>query len=69
MDGVMHAFCGSQFSSRFLREARAIASRNHPNICTLFDVGQDYLVMEYVDGTPPRGPSKAAHEKGIIIAT
>jgi serine/threonine protein kinase len=49
-------FCTSQFSSRFLREARAIASLNHPNICTLFDVGQDYLVMEYIDGSPPRGP-------------
>jgi serine/threonine protein kinase len=39
-----------RFSERFEKEARAIASLNHPNICTLFDVGPDYLVMELVDG-------------------
>jgi Tol biopolymer transport system component/predicted Ser/Thr protein kinase len=38
------------FDDRFQREARAIAALNHPNICTLYDVGPDYLVMEYVDG-------------------
>ena len=39
---------------RFEREAKAISGLNHPNICTLHDVGSqdgtDYLVMEYVDG-------------------
>jgi tetratricopeptide (TPR) repeat protein/predicted Ser/Thr protein kinase len=39
-----------RFSARFDREARAIASLNHPNICTLYDVGPNYLVMELVDG-------------------
>ena len=39
-----------QFSARFEREARAIASLNHPNICTLHDVGPNYLVMELVEG-------------------
>src|SRR6202043_1332741 len=39
-----------QFSERFEREARAVASLNHPNICTLHDVGPNYLVMELVDG-------------------
>src|SRR5262249_42998055 len=39
-----------QFSARFEREARAISSLNHPNICTLHDVGPNYLVMELVDG-------------------
>lgn len=39
---------------RFEREARAISSLQHPNICTLFDIGSqngtDYLVMEYLEG-------------------
>jgi eukaryotic-like serine/threonine-protein kinase len=38
------------FSERFTREVHAIASLNHPNVCTLHDVGPDYLVMELVDG-------------------
>jgi tetratricopeptide (TPR) repeat protein len=38
------------FSAGFEREARAISALNHPNICTLYDVGPDYLVMELVDG-------------------
>jgi Tol biopolymer transport system component/predicted Ser/Thr protein kinase len=41
---------GQQFSERFAREASVIASLNHPNICTLFDVGPDYLVMEMIEG-------------------
>jgi serine/threonine-protein kinase len=39
-----------QFTDRFEREARAIAALNHPNICTLYDVGPNYLVMELVEG-------------------
>ncbi len=39
-----------QFTERFAREAHAIASLNHPNITTLYDVGPDYLVMELVEG-------------------
>jgi Tol biopolymer transport system component/predicted Ser/Thr protein kinase len=38
------------FSERFEREARAIAALNHPNICTLHDVGPNYLVMELIEG-------------------
>jgi len=69
-------------TDRFEREARAIAALNHPHICTLYDVGPDYLVMEYVEGAPLRGPLapqealrlalqiaralEAAHAKGII---
>src|ERR1700677_4497127 len=50
-----------QFSARFEREARAISSLNHPNICTLHDVGANFLVMELVEGetigaTLKRGP-------------
>ncbi len=39
-----------RFSDRFEREARAISALNHPHICTLYDVGPDYLVMELVEG-------------------
>ncbi|HSR07215.1 MAG TPA: protein kinase [Bryobacteraceae bacterium] len=46
----------AQFSERFEREARAVAALNHPNICTLHDVGPDYLVMEYIEGEAPKGP-------------
>src|ERR1700693_4063083 len=46
----------AQFSERFDREARAIAALNHPNICHLYDVGPNYLVMEYIEGEAPQGP-------------
>src|SRR5262249_27922222 len=39
-----------KFSDRFEREARAIAALNHPHICTLYDIGPNYLVMELVEG-------------------
>src|SRR5438128_1868558 len=71
-----------QFSERFEREARAVAALNHPNICALYDVGPNYLVMEYVEGPTLAGPIalvealpiarqiaealEAAHEKGFI---
>ena len=75
-------FAKGEFGERFEREARAIAALNHPGICTLHDVGADYLVMEYVEGKPLHGPLPlaeavrlaiqvadpldAAHRKGII---
>jgi TolB-like protein/Tfp pilus assembly protein PilF len=68
-------------SDRFEQEARAIAALNHPHICTLYDVGPNYLVMEYIDGVALSGPLpveealrlalqmaaalEAAHAKGI----
>src|SRR5437773_8263574 len=39
-----------QFTERFEREARNVAALNHPNICTLYDVRPDYLVMELIEG-------------------
>ncbi len=41
-----------QFSERFEREAHAIAALNHPNICQIYDIGPNYLVMEFVEGGP-----------------
>jgi len=71
----------AQFSERFEREAKAIAALNHPNICQVYDVGPDYLVMEFIEGAPLSGPLNldvalrhavqiadalsAAHAKGI----
>jgi len=49
-------FGAEQFSERFEREARAVAALNHPHICTLYDVGPNYLVMELVEGRPLAGP-------------
>jgi Tol biopolymer transport system component/predicted Ser/Thr protein kinase len=59
-----------RFSDRFEREARAVAALNHPRICTLHDVGPNYLVMEYVEGTPLKGPlplEKAVEYAGQIL--
>src|ERR1700684_1695482 len=39
-----------QFTDRFEREARAIAALNHSNVCTLYHIGPNYLVMEYIEG-------------------
>ncbi len=71
-----------RFSERFDREVRAVAALSHPNICTLYDVGPNYLVMELVEGESPQGPLpleealriarqiaaalEEAHEKGIV---
>src|SRR5207344_2657553 len=57
----------SRFSERFEREARAIAAVNHPHVCSLYDVGPDYLVMEYVEGESPRGPM--AVDDALAIAS
>lgn len=46
----------AEHAGRFEQEARAIAALNHPHICTLYDVGPDFLVMEYLEGKPIAGP-------------
>jgi TolB-like protein/Tfp pilus assembly protein PilF/predicted Ser/Thr protein kinase len=49
-----------QHSERFEQEARSIAALNHPHICQLYDVGPDYLVLEYIAGTVLKGPMPIA---------
>jgi serine/threonine-protein kinase len=67
---------------RFQQEARAVAALNHPNVCQIYDVGEDYLVLELVEGEELRGPCsprevvdmslqiaaalEAAHEHGVL---
>src|SRR6202140_3435073 len=46
----------TKFSERFEREAHAVAALNHPPICQLYDVGPNYLVMEYIEGNLLKGP-------------
>ena len=63
-----HLVWEKEFVERFLREARAAARLKHPNIVTIYDVGQEggryYFVMEYLEGQPlteivrQRGPSR-----------
>jgi serine/threonine protein kinase len=72
----------AKYSQRAEREARAVAALNHPNVCQLYDVGPNYLVMELIEGERLRGPIPpaqaleyarqildaldAAHKKGIV---
>ena len=56
-----------RFSERFEHEAQAIAALNHPNICQIHDVGPNYLVMEFIEGAPLKGPLPL--EKSLKYAT
>ncbi len=61
---------GEQFSERFESEAKAIAALNHPNICQIYDVGPDFLVMEYIDGRPivDREPQALPPDEALQLA-
>src|SRR5262249_47936245 len=47
-----------RFTDRFEREVRAVAALNHPNVCQIYDVGPNYLVMELVQGPDPGRPDQ-----------
>ena len=74
-----HLSSNPEVRTRFEREAKTVSSLNHPNICTLFDVGRegevDFLVMELIEGETlvvriARGPLATAEvlRLGILIA-
>jgi serine/threonine protein kinase len=52
-------FLRHESALRFQQEARAIAALGHPHICVIFDVGPDYLVLEFVEGAPLQEPLSA----------
>src|SRR5580658_3140649 len=56
-----------QFTERFEREARLVAALNHPHVCQLYDVGPNYLVFEYIDGAPLKGPMPPAYTLRIAL--
>ncbi len=70
------------YSERYIQEARSLAALSHANVCRLYDVGPDYLVMEFIEGQDLSGPlpwekalpviqqfidgMEAAHDKNIL---
>jgi serine/threonine protein kinase len=60
-------FSQAQFSERFGRETRAVAALNRHNICQIYDVGEHYIVMEFVDGEPLRAVDGARKLLDIAV--
>ncbi len=58
------------FDERFQREAKALGAVNHPNVCTLYEAGPNYLVMEFIEGVALKGPlplAKAVEYAGQML--
>jgi TolB-like protein/predicted Ser/Thr protein kinase len=56
-----------EYNARFETEARAIAALNHPHVCQIYDIGPNYLVLEYVEGAPLSGPMCAERALSLAI--
>jgi Tol biopolymer transport system component/predicted Ser/Thr protein kinase len=56
-----------QMTDRFAQEARSVAALNHPNIVALYDVGENYIVTELVDGESLR-TMQLAQRRAIEVA-
>lgn len=60
-----HLTFSQKDKQRFIREAKAAAALNHPNICTIHNIdehdGKQFMVMEYVDGETLRAKIDAGH--------
>jgi serine/threonine protein kinase len=57
----------AQRPKNFETEVRAIAALNHPHICQIYDIGPDYLVLEYLHGEPLRRPVNAGDTRRLAI--
>jgi len=57
----------AEHNARFEQEARAIAALTHRHICQIHDIGPDYMVLEYVEGTALSGPLPAAAATRLAI--
>ena len=67
-----HLTANSTEKARFLQEAQAASGLNHPHVCTIYDIaeegGQQFIVMEYVDGATLRQRIASFHAGKVEIA-
>ena len=61
-------FAAKRYTERFQREARAISTLNHPHVCTLYDVGPNYLVMELIEGSTLSAELKNGPQRPEMVA-
>jgi serine/threonine-protein kinase len=67
----LHGHTSDSSRARFEQEARAIAALNHPHICQVYDVGPDYLVLEYIEGKPlvsQQSPGPVPVDEAVSVA-